>query len=374
MSQSFQTLSVWQKVTALCLGLVFFLGSGELLAYGLITNDWVLNTTSELSSTRWYLQWLKKNRFTPQKTITNYSAIDVYDTQLGWSPKKSSQAVMYDGTIVTFNTSGARGLKEYSIEKPLGKQRILVIGDSFTFGEQVNDAETFSAVLESKLPNIEVMNFGVHGYGIDQMLLNFERQAALYKPDVVVFAFIFDDFMRGFLSFRDYQKPLFELSNGALNLTQVSIPEPLALARRSRFQLNTPLAVQLLKERMWFYFNKTPQLDLFAEAIFTRVNTFARTNNIIPVFVSLPSGDELKTIDTPEPTAGDELLVRFCQKTEAVCLSARPYLLAAYKAGARYDSTRHYSAATHQIVADGLFVDLTRYQVLNYAAQANPNF
>ena len=46
-----------------------------------------------------------------------------------------------------------------------------MLGDSFTFGEDVGDDETYSHHLEQLLPGTEVINLGVHGYGHDQMLI-----------------------------------------------------------------------------------------------------------------------------------------------------------------------------------------------------------
>jgi hypothetical protein len=41
----------------------------------------------------------------------------------------------------------------------------LILGDSFTFGDEVSDNETYSYYLQQMLPHTEVINMGVHGYG-----------------------------------------------------------------------------------------------------------------------------------------------------------------------------------------------------------------
>ena len=47
--------------------------------------------------------------------------------------------------------------------KPDGVMRVLVFGDSLTFGDEVTDDETYVAHLQTMLPGTEVLNLGVHG-------------------------------------------------------------------------------------------------------------------------------------------------------------------------------------------------------------------
>ena len=97
--------------------------------------------------------------------------------------------------------------------------RIAVFGCSQTFGSGVEDDETFSARLAVSLRGVEVLNFGVHGYGTDQMLLRWEREGVAYAPDVVVLAFAYYHLDRNITGFRFYAKPHFILEpGGALRL------------------------------------------------------------------------------------------------------------------------------------------------------------
>lgn len=358
--------SRWIPWIGVGLIVVFVLGCIELAATAITTNEWILKNTSELSSTRWYLLWLNQMQRAEIQEVTNYS-IDSHHPYLGWSPKKNSRTVLYDGTTVSFNTAGTRGVREYALEKPPNVQRIAVIGDSFSFGEEVNDLETFSAQLEKKLQNTEVMNFAVHGYGIDQMLLRLEQKVLAYKPDIIVFAFIHDDINRGFVSFRDYQKPVFRLSeSGQLQLTNTPIPSPDELYKQSQFLPKTVLATQLLTER-WRYRNyDSINTAALAHAVFDRVDQLAQAHSSVPVFLFLPAGIEMTDLST-DHTGGERTMFDFCQNTVAICISARPYLIDAYTAGARYDTTRHYTPEIHSIIADGLLNDLKKKQLLQHA-------
>lgn len=87
---------------------------------------------------------------------------------------------------VVYRTN-SRGLRdrEYALAKPPGTRRVLAFGDSFTFGSGVDDADRFTEVAERRLPGVEILNMGVPGYGLDQILLSFLVQGRPYAPDVV---------------------------------------------------------------------------------------------------------------------------------------------------------------------------------------------
>jgi hypothetical protein len=70
----------------------------------------------------------------------------------------------YAGGLVTTNKNGLRG-KELHYENRENKHRILVLGDSVTFGYGVNDGETFCDIIEKGLKHTDVINMGVSGFG-----------------------------------------------------------------------------------------------------------------------------------------------------------------------------------------------------------------
>jgi hypothetical protein len=88
---------------------------------------------------------------------------------------------------VIYRTNG-KGLRdrEYDYAKPAGVTRVLAFGDSFTFGTGVNQDERFTEVAEKSLDRVEVINMGVPGYGLDQILLSFLAQGVKYDPDLGV--------------------------------------------------------------------------------------------------------------------------------------------------------------------------------------------
>lgn len=149
------------------------------------------------------------------------AAVDQFDSQLGWVPAPGFRS---EGLNV--NSAGLRGLREYEPAKPAGVRRILVIGDSFTFGEDVSDEQVYPARLEMLLSGVEVLNLGVRGYGTDQQYLRLQRMGYDYQPDLVILGVYTLNIERNVLSFRDYAKPVFRFRNGRLQCENVPLPHP----------------------------------------------------------------------------------------------------------------------------------------------------
>ncbi|GJL54492.1 MAG: hypothetical protein NPIRA02_16240 [Nitrospirales bacterium] len=90
--------------------------------------------------------------------------------------------------FIQINRHGFRD-REYQIENNQ-KKRIAVLGDSFAEALQVNLEETFHELLELEFEEaVEVLNFGVSGYGTAQELLTYINFVRKFKPDIVVLAF-----------------------------------------------------------------------------------------------------------------------------------------------------------------------------------------
>jgi lysophospholipase L1-like esterase len=87
------------------------------------------------------------------------------------------------------NTHGARG-PEIPVARKPGSLRIAALGDSFTFGQGVEEEETFVAALGrrlaiEKIPN-EILNFGVPGHGTPQAVAHVRKDVLWTQPDVVL--------------------------------------------------------------------------------------------------------------------------------------------------------------------------------------------
>jgi len=96
---------------------------------------------------------------------------------------------------VRINRHGFRD-QEHAIQKPRGTLRIAVLGDSYAEALQVPLEQTFWSVLEQELSacphqpdrRVEVLNFGVSGYGTGQQLQAWRHHVWPYEPDLVLLA------------------------------------------------------------------------------------------------------------------------------------------------------------------------------------------
>ncbi len=100
------------------------------------------------------------------------------------------------------NALGLRDL-DYESPKPPDHQRVLLLGDSFTFGSGVFDDErVFPEIVERMLNErehppgvrrIDVLNGGIHGSLTKDWLILYRRIEKPYEPDVVVSVFFLRD-------------------------------------------------------------------------------------------------------------------------------------------------------------------------------------
>ncbi len=98
---------------------------------------------------------------------------------------------------VRINQDGYRDCP-HARRKPANTSRIAVLGDSFAEAFQVSREETFWAVLERELQaanvlggqSVEVLNFGVSGFGTAQSLEMLRHYVWQYEPNLVLLAFL----------------------------------------------------------------------------------------------------------------------------------------------------------------------------------------
>ncbi len=106
----------------------------------------------------------------------------------------------------------------------LKESPLLTVGGSITLGNEVADDETYPAQLQA-LTGRRVINAGMSGYGLDQIVLRAEIVAAKEKPAAILLAFGADNLRRSEMSrVWGVEKPYFELANGKLVLRNVPVP------------------------------------------------------------------------------------------------------------------------------------------------------
>lgn len=300
-----------------------------------------------------------------------------YHPILGWYPQKNKTAVLEDSSFPTVhihtNSAGTRGVREYPLEKPKGMTRIAALGDSLVFGFGVQDHETFSAVLEARDKSLEVMNFGVPGYGYDQISLCYQTIAYHYKPDIVLIGIFIMDFWRSTRAFADsgHSKPYFSLNKkGILALHNVPVPPPFSIQKSQFPSLFEENIFEKVLNRSMLY-RKLRRLILnfagnlgwgdpensdewrIGKAILLQLVQAIRRDGARPVFLILPSADET-LLNRREPITNAYL--RFAEREGVDVINLMPvFRLPNPKQGAFDNFIKwdwHWNPKGHILAAD----------------------
>jgi len=110
----------------------------------------------------------------------------------------------FAGVPVHINSLGFRDDREYSLEKGPSTFRILVLGDSVTFGHGSVAEHTYPFLFEQKLkawrPDVDwqVWNLAVPGYNTSQELAHLLQVGPVYKPDLVIIGFFDNDLIENY--------------------------------------------------------------------------------------------------------------------------------------------------------------------------------
>jgi lysophospholipase L1-like esterase len=157
-------------------------------------------------------------RVLPQFAFLSDGALPMYeaDAGRGWRLKSNFAERWYDrrfeGGAIWVETDGLGNRKIVAPEKSgsLREYRILLVGDSFTFGWGVEAQETFGALLQAglnkALPDVRVrvVNAGVPAYGPENELETVKQLAGTIKPHLVVLGFTEND-LENAAGGREYQ-------------------------------------------------------------------------------------------------------------------------------------------------------------------------
>ena len=104
------------------------------------------------------------------------------DPDLGYTVASDKDS----GSIRT-NRSGMRSDRDYALIPKSDVLRMAVFGSSFVFCDGVSNEETWPYYLEHSVGQLDVLNFGVSGYGFAQSYLRFFKDGLPFAPDIVFF-------------------------------------------------------------------------------------------------------------------------------------------------------------------------------------------
>jgi hypothetical protein len=133
---------------------------------------------------------------------------------LGWAPRPDRRNPL--------------GIHRESGYEPRRDDVVLCFGDSFMasltpFPHKIPD------VIDRTLPQWTAYNYGVGGYGVDQIYLRFREAHPQFVDPIVVVGIMYSDLDRSLLSVRDRPKPHFRLRGDELVLEGTPLPADQAL-------------------------------------------------------------------------------------------------------------------------------------------------
>ena len=130
-----------------------------------------------------------------------------FDGTLGWVRKPNTAGGDKSKCGKTRFTIDSKGARTNSLMKQKDEV-IATFGDSYTFCRQVNDDETWQVHL-SKMLGMQVSNYGVGNYGVDQALLRYEYSSLAPTIKVVILGFVPETICR----IQSYWKHYLEFGN-----------------------------------------------------------------------------------------------------------------------------------------------------------------
>jgi len=291
------------------------------------------------------------------------------DPDLGWAliPDLDRDRRTGSGERWNVRTNG-RGFRSLDEDlRPEAARRVLILGDSFAFGEGVRLEDRFDSRLAELHPDWSIVNQGVMGYGPDQQLIAARSDIAkLREGDLLLIVSYVNDFFD--LLRRDHSgraKPWFELQDGEL----VAHPPRIGLIERIRDRS------YLLARAFRALEDPSPKLTLgdarTSGHLYRRLIQSETTDAVARGVSVLIAYHGRSFDDTWHPTvklAVDQALRRSCSTQGISCVDLDSDLMGSSDRPFQPDG--HWNARGNAIVAERLARVLARLQVLPSASRA----
>jgi lysophospholipase L1-like esterase len=139
------------------------------------------------------------------------------DPVLGWRGKSNWKARFRRPEFDALIEHGPDGWRRPDPPPPPNpSRRVLILGDSFTWGWGVSQGELFSDKLQSHLaPDVAIYNRGINGFGTSQEYLLLQRELETRHYDAVALMFYLND-VGDNVDPKRGRRPLFELDGDRL--------------------------------------------------------------------------------------------------------------------------------------------------------------
>lgn len=165
------------------------------------------------SGARGYSFFIKKNKCSKSLNIKKYES--QFDEILGYIPLPGKKFGCF-GEEYNINKYGFRSYPNFD----QNRSDVLIIGDSFGFGDEVSDNQTLSHYLKAN-HNINTLNAAVYGYGLDQAFLRAKKIKKILNFKKIYLIIAPGGYSRTNVIERNgISKPYYNLSNNTIQLVR----------------------------------------------------------------------------------------------------------------------------------------------------------
>ncbi len=233
-------------------------------------------------------------------------------------------------------------------EEPPGAATVVLVGDSFKFGMYVPGHEAWGGRLDTALDGVRVINRGVPGYGLDQIVLTARDEILPLRPSLVLLGLVSTDVDRAAYDLYFHRKPRAEVGDdGLARFLGQPVPPMAQVLADERWRIKAFDVVRVVHQRV----RRDAYLDHRALGL-ALLRTFAaeaRAAGVPAAVVGLPS--------TTRPE-DDVYLTQLLPEAEAMGLPVfdlRPAFTAAGEVGSDLSKGQdHWTARGHVVAAEAL--------------------
>jgi hypothetical protein len=241
---------------------------------------------------------------------------------------------------IVSNSDGFRSNREF--DEPDHRLKIMVVGDSFAFGEGVRQEDRFTDQLERLEPQWRVDNMGMTGWGIDLMVRAIEQFGRKASPDVVVLAVYTDDLRRLLPNYagKGFGYSKFELRDGELITVPFPYPRSWQRLRLVQFLYQTAWNAKRNRYRNRYELN---------EALLDRYLKNSKTMGFKPAVVFFPG-----TNDTKEDQDRRGFLSDWARRQDVAYLDLTSAIHKPGNQNIFINNNSHWNPAGHRLAAEQL--------------------
>ena len=309
---------------------------------------------------------------------TEHGNLSEYSPLLGWEGKPGGKAQFTTENNSVWLENNSMGFRDIEHDKSSKKLGIVFLGDSFTWGYEVEFDDMFVNLLRDKFRNYEIFNLSHRGYGTDQELLGFENWRYQGQIKLVVLMFAEND-VENNNSDLEYEKPKpkFEEVGEKLVLTGVpivKIPEwneihkPYVLNDNWKENIKEFLFKSQFLHAMYICYTdfktmnnnhnnsellRETQQDLtLTSGILKELKKTVESRGAKLIIFLIPSVKEIENLSNSPPY--QRKIADLCKKLSITCFDLAPAFKETWRTP-YYHYNGHWNAYGHKVAAEAIY-------------------